>query len=169
MREATSEADSLPSARRRRVWWRFVARGCIVGVLLAGGVEASRVFLMGNVHVVLPGQLYRSAQLSDAELDTVIEKYGIRTVINLRGCCNPYPWYLDECRATHHRGVNQEDISFSAGRLPPVPEIRRLVEVLERSDYPVLFHCSRGADRTGLASATALLLLRDVSLAEGRR
>src|SRR5262249_23653077 len=79
------------------------------------------------------------------------------------------PWYLDECRATHQHGVNQEDIGFSAGRLPPVPEIRRLVEVLDRTDYPIVLHCSRGADRTGLASAVALLLRTNASLDEGRR
>ncbi|HEY1860639.1 MAG TPA: tyrosine-protein phosphatase, partial [Gemmataceae bacterium] len=125
--------------------------------------------VLGNVHVVIPGEVYRSAQLSDKELDGLCAQYGIRTVINLRGCCNPAPWYLDECRATHRHGVNQEDIGFSAGRLPPVQEIRRLVEVLDRTDFPVLFHCNRGADRTGLASAVVTLLLTDASLAEGRR
>jgi hypothetical protein len=65
--------------------------------------------------------------------------------------------------------VNQEDISLSAGRLPPVQELRRLVEVLDRTEYPVLIHCNRGADRTGLASVVAELLLTDATLAEGRR
>jgi protein tyrosine phosphatase (PTP) superfamily phosphohydrolase (DUF442 family) len=125
--------------------------------------------LLGNLHIVVPGRVYRSAQLSDAELDGLIEKRGIRTVINLRGCCNPFPWYLEECRATHCRGVNQEDIGFSAGRLPSVPEIHRLVEVLDRTDYPILLHCNRGADRTGLASAIVVMLMTDATLAEGRR
>jgi protein tyrosine phosphatase (PTP) superfamily phosphohydrolase (DUF442 family) len=169
MRGATSDAGSLPKARRAWRWWRVVVHGCIVGLLLACGAEAGRVFLMGNFHVVVPGHVYRSGQLSDVELDAVIGKHGIRTIINLRGCCNPTSWYLDECRATHRRGVNQEDIGFSAGRLPPVQEIRRLVEILDRTDYPILFHCNRGADRTGLASAVALLLMTDASLAEGRR
>jgi protein tyrosine phosphatase (PTP) superfamily phosphohydrolase (DUF442 family) len=167
--EITSESRCLPVPNRRRPLWRVIPRGCLLGLLLACAVEFTRVMLLGNFHVVIPGQVYRSAQLSDAELDAVIEKHGIRTVINLRGCCNPFPWYLDECRATHRRDVNQEDIGFSAGRLPPVPEIRRLVEVLERTEYPVLIHCNRGADRTGLASVVVALLMTDASLAEGRR
>ncbi len=167
--EVTSELRSLPTPKLRRPWWRVVLRGCFLGLLLAFAVEFCRVMLLGNFHVVVPGQVYRSAQLSDAELDAVIEKHAIRTVINLRGCCNPFPWYLDECRATHRHGVNQEDIGLSAGRLPPAPEIRRLVEVLERTEYPVLIHCNRGADRTGLASAVVTLLMTDTSLAEGRR
>ena len=47
-------------------------------------------------------------------------------MINLRGCCTPNPWYLDECRVTQRLDVSQEDICFSAGRLPSVPEVRRL-------------------------------------------
>jgi hypothetical protein len=141
----------------------------LLGLLLACAVEFTRVMALGNLHVVIPGEVYRSAQLSEAELERLTEKHNIRTVINLRGCCDPFPWYLDECRATHRHGVNQEDISFSAGRLPPPREIRRLVEVLDRTEYPVLIHCNRGADRTGLASAVAKLLMTDVSLAEGRR
>jgi protein tyrosine/serine phosphatase len=41
--------------------------------------------LVGNVHVVEPGELYRSAQLNGASLDGVLKRYGIKTVINLRG------------------------------------------------------------------------------------
>ena len=65
--------------------------------------------------------------------------------------------------------VCQEDLCFSAGRLPAVAEMRRLVEVLDRSERPLLFHCQRGTDRTGLASAVALLLLTDRPYDEARR
>jgi hypothetical protein len=98
-----------------------------------------------------------------------MRRHGIRTVINLRGCCPDFAWYQNECRVTAKLDACQEDLCFSAGRLPSVPEVRRLVEVLDRSDYPVLFHCQRGADRTGLASAVALLLHEDVSFAQARR
>jgi protein tyrosine phosphatase (PTP) superfamily phosphohydrolase (DUF442 family) len=167
--EVTSESRFFATPIRRRPLWRVALRGCFLGLLLASAVEFGRVMVFGNFHVVIPGQVYRSAQLTDEDLHTLIEKHGIRTVINLRGCCNPFPWYLKECRETHRRDVNQEDISFSAGRLPPVQEIRRLVEVLDRTEYPILIHCNRGADRTGLASAVVELLLTDASLNEGRR
>ena len=76
---------------------------------------------------------------------------------------------MEECRATHQLGVCQENLCFSSGRLPSVNELRQLVEVLDHTEYPILFHCQRGADRTGLASALALLLCTDASFAEGRR
>jgi hypothetical protein len=112
----------------------------------------------GNFHTVLPGRVYRCAQLSGPELERVITAYGIRTVVNLRGCAAPLPWYMEECRATHHLNVAQEDVCFSAGRLPADFELRRLIEVLERGEPPFLLHCRRGADRTGMAAAVVMLL-----------
>jgi predicted protein tyrosine phosphatase len=121
-----------------------------------------------NLHVVIPGRVYRSGQLSGSVLEEVIAKHGIRTVVNLRGCCDPLPWYLEEARATHHLEVAQEDVSFSAGRLPSTHEIRRLVEILDRTEYPILLHCFRGADRTGLAAAVVLLLDGNVTWDKAR-
>ena len=116
-----------------------------------------------------PAASYRSAQLSPIQLEQIIHQLGIRTVVNLRGCCGPNDWYLQECRATHRAEVSQEDVSFSAGRLPPVEEVRYLLRVLDRSEYPVLFHCRQGADRTGLAAVIYLLLYTDTPLAKARR
>jgi hypothetical protein len=146
-----------------------VLRGCAAGALLAVAFETVRIVFLGNVHAVVPGRVYRCSQPSPARLERLIQAYGVRTVINLRGCCNPFPWYLDECRAVARLDADQEDVCFSAGRLPPVQEVRRLIEVLDRCRYPILFHCQRGADRTGLTAAIVLLLQTDTSLAEARR
>jgi protein tyrosine phosphatase (PTP) superfamily phosphohydrolase (DUF442 family) len=154
---------------KRRTAFRVVLTGSVAGLLLAAAAEAGRVLLGNNVHTLIPGRVYRSAQLSPADLRQLIRAHGIRTVVNLRGCCAPLPWYLEECRVTQELGVVQEDICFSAGRLPSVPEVRRLVEVLDRTAYPILVHCRRGADRTGLTSALILLLQTDATLDEGRR
>ncbi|MBV9122035.1 MAG: tyrosine-protein phosphatase, partial [Planctomycetes bacterium] len=77
--------------------------------------------------------------------------------------------YLEECRATHEANISQEDVCLSAYRLPSVSEMHRLVEVLDRSAYPIFLHCRRGADRTGLVSAVVLLLQTDTRLADARR
>jgi hypothetical protein len=44
-----------------------------------------------------------------------------------------------------------------------------LLELLERSERPILIHCHKGADRTGMTSVLALLLFTDRSLPEARR
>ena len=49
-----------------------------------------------------------------------------------------------------------------------MPELRRLIDVLEHTEYPILLHCRRGADRTGLAAAVVLLLTTDTPLEEAR-
>jgi protein tyrosine phosphatase (PTP) superfamily phosphohydrolase (DUF442 family) len=147
----------------------LVLRGCAAGLLLALVLEAFHVFFGANAHVVLPGQVYRSAQLSGPQLESMIQKLGVRTVVNLRGCCDPLAWYVDECRATHHLGVAQEDIRFSAGHLPSTLEVRRFLEVLDHSEYPLLFHCRRGADRTGMASAMVRLLQTSDTVDQARR
>ena len=68
-----------------------------------------------------------------------------------------------ECRGTHRLNVSQEDIGMSAGRLPAVPALHRLLDVLDHAEPPLLIHCHRGIDRTGLASALALLLYTDTT------
>jgi protein tyrosine phosphatase (PTP) superfamily phosphohydrolase (DUF442 family) len=141
----------------------------MAGVLWAVAAEAGHVLLGRNFHAAIPGRVYRCAQPSAADLERAVRRQGIRTVVNLRGCCPAAPWYREEARATHRLNLAQEDICFSAGRLPSIHEMRRLVEVLDRTEYPILIHCRRGADRTGLAAAVALLSQTDASFAEARR
>ncbi len=127
------------------------------------------VLVGANLHTVIPGKVYRGAQPTEAALDRIVTAYGIRTIVNLRGCSNPLPWYLDEGRVAQRRGIALEDISFSATHLPSAPELRTLLEVLDRSAYPIFLHCRHGADRTGLAAAIVLALQDDIPYARARR
>ncbi len=148
---------------------RALLLGCLAGALAAWAAHIVYVLLGSNFHTVLAGEVYRSAQLSAATLEQFLRDKHIRTIVNLRGCCDPEAWYLDEGRVALRNNVSLEDIGFSAGRLPSSVTLRQLLEVIDRSDYPILFHCHKGADRTGMASAIALLLRTDTPLEEGRR
>src|SRR5437867_12010197 len=101
-------------AVRRRPFLRWLLLGCVAAALALVGAESYRVMLGSNFHVVVPGRIYRCSQPSAATLEALIARHGIRTVINLRGNCDPFPWYLDEARATHRHNVSQEDICLSA-------------------------------------------------------
>lgn len=154
-----------PRRITRRTLLRLAGAGALVGL----SAEALRVLAWTNTHTVIPGKVYRSAQLTPSQLDRFIAEKHIRTVLNLRGTCPDVPWYQGECRTTHATNVNQEDVTLSAKRLPPPAEVRRLIEILDHTELPVLMHCQRGADRTGLAATTAVLLHTDATLAEARR
>ena len=156
-----------PTRRRfsRRTLFRLVGGGAAVGL----AAEVLRVTAFTNVHTVIPGRVYRTAQLKPDQLQEFIAEKGIRTVVNLRGVCSNMPWYIAECGVTHAANVSQEDITFSAKRFPAPSEIRRLIDVLDHTAYPILFHCQRGADRTGLASTVAVLLQTDADLGRARR
>jgi hypothetical protein len=158
-----------PSPRPRLVSRRNLLRLAGAGAAIGLSAEFGRVVLGSNEHTVIPGKVYRSAQLSEEKLIRVIAEKHIRTVVNLRGCCPETAWYMNDARATFAAGISQEDITLSAKRYPPPSELRRLVEVLDRTEYPILFHCAAGADRTGVASTMALLLLTDATLARARR
>jgi protein tyrosine/serine phosphatase len=86
--------------------------------LLALSAEGIRVFVGGNFHTIDAQRLYRCSQPSPERLRGLIKTYGIKTVVNLRGCCDPTPWYRDEATICQEMGANLEDLAFSANRLP---------------------------------------------------
>jgi hypothetical protein len=90
-------------------------------------------------------------------------------VINLRGCCPQEPWYQQEAQLLRELGVEMVDINLSSAMPPPVSELRRLITVLATAERPVLLHCRRGADRTSLAAAFAVLMEPGGTLEQARR
>lgn len=144
---------------------RTLIVACNVALLVLGA-EGLRVFIGGNFHTVDSQHLYRCSQPGPDRLRYLIRSYGIKTVINLRGCCDPTPWYRDEATVCQETGTNLEDLAFSANRLPSTKAFKQLADVLEQAEAPLLIHCNRGIDRTGLASAVWQLLKTDASPAQ---
>lgn len=111
----------------------------------------------GNFHVVDPGHYYRCGQLSADGFRDVIEDYGVRTVIRLRGGTPG----TDGFEATHtpakEAGAAFVHIPMTARAMPPKAVLVNLWEAFETAERPILVHCKAGADRTGLASAIYVL------------
>jgi protein tyrosine phosphatase (PTP) superfamily phosphohydrolase (DUF442 family) len=120
---------------------------------------------LDNFHEVLPGQLYRSGQLSRSHLQAHAHLNGIRTVINLRGPNQQEDWYREEIAAARDFGLVHVDLPIDS-LFPTKPELCQVVDVLETCPKPVLIHCQSGIDRTGIASALACLLLDDTGTPE---
>src|SRR5437667_4250284 len=85
--------------------------GAVVVVLLIW--EMYHVLIGANLHTVVPGRVYRGAQPSSKNIEALVQRYGIRTVVNLRGCCTPLDWYWEEARACQEMGIALEDATFS--------------------------------------------------------
>ena len=166
---ASMTPPANPTPRPRRPLWRWVVRGVIAVAVLGIGSEVVRVYGGNNLHAVIPGKVYRSSQPSAEHLREMSEKYGIKTVLNLRGVTPWDSWYQEESRGSHELNLSQEDVTMSAQAMPAPAELRRVIDVFDHTEYPVVLHCKQGADRTGLVSAVALLLYTDATLAEAKR
>ena len=131
----------------------------LVGVvLLTGcGLAATDGFAWlrptDNFHAVKEGQAYRSGQLDGESFKLVVDTYGIRTVINLRGENPDEQWYQQEVAATLEKGVTLVNIPMSAKSLPSRETLLAIYDTIITSEHPVLIHCQAGADRTGAVSA----------------
>jgi protein tyrosine/serine phosphatase len=108
--------------------------------------------LAGNFHVVIPGELYRSAQPSADDIAAYASKYKIRTILNLRNEKRT-GWYRDEAIAAKNAGVTLIDFPISSDDELPVAQSAKLAQLMAGVEKPLLIHCKHGANRTGLASA----------------
>ncbi len=148
-------ANSSDAPRRRLRVPRLVkAAGAasLVFVLSAGAYFGSLQF-DGNIHVVEPGQLVRSAQLSRAGFARVVRDDSIQSILNLRG---PHPgasWYDDEVAVSESLGVAHYDFGLSAERMVTPAQIDSILALLRGANKPMLIHCQGGADRSGLVAA----------------
>ena len=118
-----------------------------------------------NYHVVIPGELYRSAQMSAPRLREHIAKDELRTVINLRPETNEL-WHMQEEQTCKMAGIEFVDFPLAGDRSPSPQQTSALVTILHQAHHPILIHCEHGADRTSFA--VALYLSEIVGLPEPR-
>lgn len=157
--------DPSPSAKRRV----FTACGVVVLALVAAfALYASTGVLGDNVREVVPGKLYRSAQLTIPALDALLARNHIVSVVSLRKDDPPAPEFALETAHLAELGITHENIPMSPTRLPKPAAIASLVARFDQGPYPMLVHCEEGADRTGLAMVVWLVLYGEKSIAEAR-
>jgi len=140
-------------SRRRFRQAAFICGTLAALVLATGGGLYAYWQAGGNFHEVEAGRFYRSAQLDPAELDRVVKRYGIRSVLNLRGNNTGTPWYDGEVVTSAADGVAHFDYPISAENPVTVRQMQEILAILSTVPKPVLVHCQAGSDRTGLVSA----------------
>ncbi len=112
--------------------------------------------LWENLAEVVPGKLYRSNHPTPARLAAAKRRYGLRTLINLRGHRQCGSDALSR-RASAELGLQHIDMAFESRGAPHRDRILRFAEIYSTLDVPALMHCKSGADRAGLASGLAVL------------
>lgn len=122
----------------------------------------------GNVRTVEEGRVYRSAAITGDTLETVLKEKGIKTLLNLRGGSDKDEWHRSETASAAKFGAKHIDVSLSAVRFPPPPELDKILDTFDHAAYPILFHCRGGADRSGLAGTLYLALYKGVPLDEAQ-
>jgi protein tyrosine/serine phosphatase len=127
-----------------------------VSFLLAFGAYLALINISGNFHPVVAGELYRSAQPTPARIAAYKSKYGIATIVNLRGENGRHAWYRDEIAASRRLGIAHVDFRMSAKHELSRERAAELLSILKTARKPILIHCHSGSDRSGLAAAVYL-------------
>lgn len=97
----------------------------------------------------LAGGLYRANQPSPRMIRLYRRRFGIRTIINLRGENQEHGFYRLEEAACNREGVHLINIKTQSRGLMTVEALERLKEIIEAVEVPALAHCKSGADRAG--------------------
>jgi protein tyrosine/serine phosphatase len=109
-----------------------------------------------NFYAVEEGKFYRSQQLDDAIIDKYIKKFGIKTVISLRGDAET-DWWKKEKAVAIHNDTLFFSLGMSAIYLTTKSDLCKLLTLYQEAPRPILVHCIGGSDRTGEASALWVL------------
>lgn len=147
-----------PPDRAGRAWRRLRTGILALAATLVIGVTgvvayAAELYLTGNFHTVVEHEAYRAGQPSASELESYVQRVGIRTVINLRGENTGSPWYDEEVGAARRLGLAHIDFRMSSRRQLSQAEAAKLIVLMRDAEKPILIHCAGGADRSGLAAA----------------
>lgn len=170
MHEATENTAASETVKKVG-WGRWTLRIILLAVaaagLTAGGYWFYLRMICNNFHVVVEGQVYRSAQPSPELLRKWADEYGLKTVINLRGT-SKRDFYAPERKTAEELGLTMVDIKLSAVSLPTQPNVRKLITTLETAERPILIHCKDGADRSGVAGVIAAMAIGGRSYDDAR-
>jgi protein tyrosine/serine phosphatase len=120
-----------------------------------------------NFHALGAG-MFRLSQPSPVQLERYRDRFGIKTVVNLRGS-HGYGSYAMEEEACRTLGLALVDHKLYSRRAPTVEELDATQALFESIAYPALMHCKSGADRAGLGSVLYKHFRLGVPMAEAAR
>lgn len=156
------ESANLASARRRPAARRTATDRAELGFLIfvtiaVVGGSYGVMIARGNFHEVVPQRIYRSGQPTPEQLRAWIDRYGLKTIVNLRG--PTAPGAAEEKALATSMGVDVVCLPLNAYKLLSGRKLVQLLDALQTAKQPMLLHCYHGVDRAGTAAALAAWLL----------
>jgi protein tyrosine/serine phosphatase len=109
-----------------------------------------------NFGTVIAGKLYRCNHPTPMLIRSLTRRFGLTTVINLRGATGTGSYHLSRDSA-EKLGLAHHDLALESRGAPHRDRIARLLEIYRAAPGPILLHCKSGADRAGLAAGLCLL------------
>ncbi len=180
------------SALRRLTFstkWKVVVSWFLGILILAAMVSIPAIYYRSifayqkRFHIIREGKIFRSGQLTEEGFREVINRYGIRTILNLQEeAQDPILYHnnfkkssLRESELCGQLGVDYLFIEFDLLPRNRIPEERpavidELLQILDNpKSYPLLFHCKAGLHRTGVLTALYRMEYENWSIGEATR
>jgi tyrosine-protein phosphatase SIW14 len=148
-----SDSPQNWALRAKRLTVAMVAT--VVGLVVVGAA-ATTWYHVRNFGVVRQGVLYRSAQPYPRGLTELLERDGIKTIVNLRQSSEEpgTGWYEAEKSWAEHHGVRMIDLPIHSGGIPTNKQVAYFLALCrDPNTHPILLHCQAGKDRTGYLAA----------------
>jgi tyrosine-protein phosphatase SIW14 len=142
-----------------------ILTGILVGVGAVTAAVIGRVLYLRrdrfdhlrHLGTVTAGVLYRCGQPDSEDLAEVHARHRLRTIVSLRaGIDNPKrnAWAEPERRFCRDHGIRFVSLPSNHKNPPTQEQLQRFVDIVsDQSQRPVLVHCKRGQQRTGLFCA----------------
>ena len=146
-----------------------VALRTAIAILAGGASYLSAIQASGNFATVVEAEVYRSNQVTPDRLRAYHDRYGIRTILNLRGASPGSEWYRRELEEARDLGIHVIDFGVSAQHELSDMQIAELAAILRDAPKPLLIHCKSGADRTGLASVMYQAVIKGIDEEEAEQ
>lgn len=125
---------------------------------------------------VTSGKVYRSAAIPADKIESYLDKYGIKTVIDLRigAVIDPLNPSLTNDITREHDIIETIDnvthINIPSHQIPSKENLEQFFDVLDKDiSYPILIHCHHGTGRAVLYTALYRIEYEGFSNEEARK
>lgn len=110
--------------------------------------------LYKNLHTVEEGRVYRTGRLPLVSFEEMLSRLGIRALLRVVCLQRRNREYFKKAEAiSRSKGVQNFNISLKHNHFPDKQRLSMILDVFDKTEYPLLIMCWRGADRSGLVSA----------------